>query len=122
MTANLKKSMNPHGCVEKWKCDFPIISHTSSPSWHVPFLLQKGTCHIIFSPTSSPSLLPHGLFLFWCKKEHAKTCSTVNQILLTHPLIPCIDADLCRSVYMFDQACWGFRGRTWLHNLDQQMA
>ncbi len=94
-----KKSMNPHGCVEKWKCDFPLIvplrlknvevnisqqyfvllfsifftplvppssflmacslfaakrnmPHNllpnffplSSPSWPVPFLVQKGTC------------------------------------------------------------------------------
>ncbi len=42
MTANLKKkSMNPHGCVEMWKCDFPIISLTSSPLWHVPFCCKK---------------------------------------------------------------------------------
>jgi len=46
MPANLKKSMNPHGCVEMWKCDFPLISLTSSPSWHVPFLLHKGTCQV----------------------------------------------------------------------------
>lgn len=62
----------------------PLSSPPQASLWHVPFLLQKGTCHIIFFPTSSPSLLPHGLFLFWCKKEHAKTCSTVNRILLTH--------------------------------------
>ena len=59
----------------------PISSPPQASLWHVPFLQQKGTCHIIFFPTSSPSLLLHGLFLFGAKREHAKFCAKVEKNL-----------------------------------------
>lgn len=74
--------MNPHGCVEMWKCDFPLI---------VPLWLKNVEVNIsqqyfvllfsIFCP-SRPSLkLPYGMFPFCCKKEHAKFCATVRKNL-----------------------------------------
>ena len=46
-----------------------------------PFCAPKGTCQIIFFPTSSTSLLPYGLFLFVTQREHAKFCAKVRKNL-----------------------------------------
>ncbi len=75
-----KNTMNPHGCVEMWKCDFPLI---------VPLRLKNVEVNIsqqyfvllfsIFCPFRLPPKLPYGMFLFVTQREHAKFCAKVRK-------------------------------------------
>ena len=70
------------GNVEMWISTNRALAAKKCGSEHLAAIFCPSLLHLL--PLSSPLKLPYGMFPFCRKKEHAKTCSTVNRILLTH--------------------------------------